>query len=156
MSRVLNLRYKGNNITDTEITVTCTNDRAYTGGTVTCDVYFPEYWVIDIHSDVISTIFGVMVKELTYMSTLENFEEDVIDNFINDIHEIVSLRRWLWEEKLVSSLNPAPGYKSNTFDTRAEAEDYDYKEIYPYVRSVLEKFIEKWSKYFDKLSINED
>lgn len=141
MSRVLNLRYKGNNITDTEITIPKTDNQ---------DFY------IDIHSDVVSTTFGIMVKELTYMTALENFEEDVIDDFINDIHEIDSLRRWLWEEKLVSSLYPAPGYKSNTFDTRDEAEDYAHKEIYPYVRSVLEKFVEKWSKYFDDLSINED
>ncbi len=141
MSRVLNLRYKGNNITDTEITIPKTDNQ---------DFY------IDIHSDVISTTFGIMVKELAYMSALENFEEDVIDNFINDIHEIDSLRRWLWEEKFVSSPNPAPGYKSNHFETDDEARDYTHKEIYPYVRGVLEKFVEKWSKYFDNLSINED
>lgn len=141
MSRVLNLRYKGNNITDTEITIPKTDNQ---------DFY------IDIRSDVISTTFGIMVKELTYMSALENFEEDVIDDFINDIHEIDLLRRWLWEEKFVSSLDPALGYKSNAFDTRDEAEDYTHKEIYPYVRGVLEKFVEKWSKYFDQLSINED
>ncbi len=156
MSRVLNLRYKGNNITDTEITVTCTDDRAYTGGNVTCDVYFPPYWIIDIHSDVISTTFGVMVKELTYMSALENFEEDSIDDFINDIHEIISLRRWLWEEKLVGTRTPAQGFESNHFRTYDEAIDYEHKEIYSYVRKLLEKFVEKWSKYFDKLSINED
>ena len=156
MSRVLNLRYKGNNITDTEITVTCTNDRAYSGSNISCDVYFPEYWIIDIHSDVISTTFGIMVKELTYMSALKNFEEDVVDNFINDIHEIVSLRRWLWEEKMTSSLTPAEGYMSNHFEVEYEAQKYCHEEIYSHVRDILSKFIEKWSKYFDKLSINED
>lgn len=141
MSRILNLRYKGNDITDTEITIPKTDNQDY---------------YIDIHSNVISTTFGRMVKELTYTSALENFEEDIIDDFINDIHIIVSLRRWLWEEKFVSSPNPALGYKSNAFGTRNEAEDYDYKEVYPYVRNILEKFVEKWSEYFDKLSINED
>lgn len=141
MSRVLNLRYKGNNITDTEITILKTDNQ---------DFY------IDIHSDVISTTFGIMIKELTYMSALENFEEDIIDDFINDIHEIDSLRRWLWEEKLVSLLDPDPRCKFNAFNTRDEAEDYDHKEIYPYVRGVLEKFVEKWSKYFNNLSISED
>ncbi len=141
MSRVLNLRYKGNNITDTEIIVSKIDNQ---------DFY------IDIHSDVISTTFGIMVKELTYMSALENFEEDIVNDFINDIHEIVSLRRWLWEEKLVSSPNPAPGFRSNTFWTSDDANDYEHKEIYSYVRKLLEKFVEKWSKYFDKLSINED
>lgn len=141
MSRVLNLRYKGNNITDTEIVISKTREK---------DFY------IDIHSDVISTTFGIMVKELTHMSALENFEEDIVDDFINDIHKIDSLRRWLWEEKFVSSPNPAPGYKSNIFCTRDEAEDYDHEEIYPCVRKLLEKFVEKWSKYFDKLSISED
>lgn len=140
MSRVLNLRYKGNNITDTEILVKKNSD-----------------YHIDIdHSDVISTTFGTMVKELTYMSALENFEECIVDDFINDIHEIVSLRRWLWEEKFVSTITPAQGFKSNYFDTRDEAEDYEHREIYSYVRKLLEKFVEKWSKYFDKLSINED
>lgn len=141
MSRVLNLRYKGNDITDTEITIPKTDNQ---------DFY------IDIHSDVISTTFGIMVKELTYMSALENFEEDIVDNFINDIHIIVSLRKWLWEEKFVSSPNPAPGYKSNHFETYDEAIEYGHKEIYFYVRKLLEKFVEKWSKYFNKLSINED
>ena len=141
MSRILNLRYKGNNITDIEIVISKTHEKDY---------------CIDIHSDVISTTFGTMVKELTRMSALENFEEGVIDDFINDIHEIDSLRRWLWEEKFVSSPNPAPGYKSNIFCTRHEAEDYDREEIYPHVRKLLEKFIEKWSKHFDKLSISED
>ena len=141
MRRVLNLRYKGNDITDTEITIPKTDNQ---------DFY------IDIHSDVISTTFGIMVKELTYMSALENFEEDIIDDFINDIHEIVSLRRWLWEEKLVSTRTPAQGFKSNHFETCDEARDYEHKEIYSYVRKLLEKFVEKWSKYFDKLNINED
>ena len=141
MSRVLNLRYKDNDITDTEIAVPKTDNQ---------DFY------IDIHSDVISTTFGIMVKELTYMSALENFEEDIIDDFINDIHEIVSLRRWLWEEKLVSTKTPAQGFKSNHFETDDEARDYEHKEIYSYVRKLLEKFVEKWSKYFDELSINED
>jgi len=141
MSRVLNLRYKDNDITDTEITIPKTDNQ---------DFY------IDIHSDVISTTFGIMVKELTYMSALENFEEDIIDDFINDIHEIVSLRRWLWEEKLVSTRTPAQGFKSNHFETDDEARNYEHKEIYSYVRKLLEKFVEKWSKYFDELSINED
>lgn len=141
MSRVLNLRYKGNNITDTEITILKTDNQ---------DFY------IDIHSDVISTTFGIMVKELTYMSALENFEEDIIDDFINDIHEIDSLRRWLWEEKLVGTRTPAQGFKSNHFETDDEARDYEHKEIYSYVRKLLEKFVEKWSKYFDRLSISED
>ena len=141
MSRVLNLRYEDNDITDTEITISKTDNQ---------DFY------IDIHSDIISTTFGAMVKELTYMSALENFEEDVVDDFINDIHEIDSLRRWLWEEKLVSTIIPAQGFKSNHFDTRDEADDYEHKEIYSYVKKLLEKFVEKWSKYFDKLSINED
>lgn len=139
MSRVLNLRYKGNDITDTEILVKKSSD-----------------YHIDIdHSDVISTTFGTMVKELTYMSALGNFEECVVDNFINDIHEIVSLRRWLWEE-YVTTEYPAQDFKSNFFKTEDEARDCEYKEIYPYVRKLLEKFIKKWSKYFDKLSINED
>ena len=141
MSRVLNLRYKGNDITDTEITIPKTDNQDY---------------YIDIHSDVISITFGTMVKELTYMSALENFEEDIIDDFINDIYEIVSLRRWLWEEKLVSTRTPTQGFKSNHFETNDEARDYEHKEIYSYVRKLLEKFVEKWSKYFDKLSINED
>lgn len=141
MSRVLNLRYKDNDITDTEITIPKTDNQ---------DFY------IDIHSDVISTTFGIMVKELTYMSALENFEEDIIDDFINDIHEIVSLRRWLWEEKLVSTRTPAQGFKSNHFETDDEARDYEHKEIYSYVRKLLEKFVKKWSKHFDKLSIHED
>ena len=141
MSRVLNLRYKGNDITDTEITIPKTDNQ---------DFY------VDIHSDVISTTFGIMVKKLTYMSALENFEEDIVDDFINDIHEIVSLRRWLWEEKLVSTRTPAQGFKSNRFETYDEARDYEHKEIYSYVRKLLEKFVEKWSKYFDKLNINED
>ena len=140
MSRVLNLRYKGNNVTDTEIIVKKST----------------AYYVDIDHSDVISTTFGTMVKELTYMSALENFEEDVIDDFIKDIHEIVSLRRWLWEEKLVSSPDPATGFKSNHFETDDEARDYEHEEIYSYVRKLLEKFVEKWSKHFDKLSINED
>lgn len=140
MSRILNLRYKGNDITDTEILIKKSSD-----------------YLIDIdHSDVISTTFGTMVKELTYMSALENFEEDIVDDFINDIHEIVSLRRWLWEEKLVSTRTPAQGFKSNHFETDDEARDYEHKEIYSYVRKLLEKFVEKWSKYFDELSINED
>lgn len=142
MSRVLNLRHKGNDITDTEISVMKSD--------------YSNFYKIDIQSSVISTTFGTMVKELTYMSALENFEEDIIDDFINDIHEIDSLRRWLWEEKLISLLDPDPRCKFNAFDTRDKAEDYDHKEIYPYVRSVLEKFVEKWSKYFDDLSINED
>jgi hypothetical protein len=141
MSRVLNLRYKDHDITDTEILIMKSD---------TSNFY------IDIHSDVISTTFGTMVKELTYMSALEHFEEDIVDDFINDIHTIVSLRRWLWEEKLVSSPNPAPGYRSNAFCTRNEAMYYDHKEIYSYVRNVLEKFIKKWSKYFSKLSVNVD
>lgn len=141
MSRILNLRYKDHNITDTEITITKRDN---------------QYFYVDIHSDVISTTFGEMVKELTYMSALENLEEDIVNDFINDIHIIVSLRRWLWEEKLISSLDPAPGYKSNHFKTDDEARDYEHKEIYSYVRKLLEKFVEKWSKYFDKLSINED
>ena len=156
MSRILNLRYKDNNITDTEIKVVFSGNRVYSGSDITCDVYFPEYWIIDIHSNVISTTFGIMVKELTYMSSLENFEEEIVDDFINDIKEIVSLRRWLWEEKLVSSRTPAQGFKSNHFETDDEARDYEHKEIYSYVRKLLEKFIAKWSKYFDKLSINED
>lgn len=141
MSRVLNLRYKGNNITDTEILIMKSDD---------------SYFYIDIHSDIISTTFGTMVKELTYMSALENFEEDIIDDFINDIHEIVSLRGWLWEQKLVSTRIPAQGFKSNHFETDDEARDYEHREIYSCVRKLLEKFVEKWSKYFDKLSINED
>lgn len=140
MSRVLNLRYKGKDITDTEILVKKSSD-----------------YHIDIdHSDVISTTFGTMVKELTYMSALKDFEENVVDDFINDIHKIVSLRRWLWEEKLVSTIYPTQGFKSNHFETYDEAIDYEHKEVYPYVRKLLEKFVEKWSKYFDKLSINED
>ena len=141
MSRVLNLRYKGNDITDTEITIPKRDNQDY---------------YIDIHSDVISTTFGVMVKELTYMSALENFEEDIIDDFINDIHEIVSLRRWLWEEKMTSSLTPAEGYMSNHFEVEYEAQKYCHEEIYSHVRDILSKFVEKWSKYFDNLSINED
>lgn len=155
MSRVLNLRYKGNNVTDTEIIVV----RSYINGTYGAfsqENYFVPKYYIDIHSDIISTTFGIMVKELTYMSALENFEEDVVDDFINDIHEIDSLRRWLWEEKLVSSPNPAPGFRSNTFWTSDDANDYEHKEIYSYARKLLEKFVKKWSKYFDKLSINED
>lgn len=141
MSRILKLRYKGDNVTDTEIVISKTHEKDY---------------YIDIHSDVISTTFGTMVKELTYMSALENFEEDIVDDFINDIHEIDSLRRWLWEEKLIGTITPAQGFKSNRFKTDDEARDYERKEIYPYVRDVLEKFVEKWSKYFDKLSISED
>lgn len=141
MSRILNLRYKSDDITDTEIVISKTYEQDY---------------YIDVHSSVVSTTFGTMIKELTYMSALENFEEDVIDDFINDIHEIVSLRRWLWEEKLVGTRTSAQGFKSNHFETDDEARDYEHKEIYSYVRKPLEKFVEKWSKYFDKLSINED
>lgn len=157
MSRVLNLRYKGNNITDTEITVVHVNNKTYTDDNITCNVYPPEYYYIDIHSDIIVTTFGIMIKELTYMSALENFEEDIINDFINDIHTIVSLRRWLWEEKLISTITPAQSFKSNYFKTDDEARDYEHKEIYSYVRKLLGKFVEKWSKYFDnKLTINED
>lgn len=142
MSRVLNLRYNGNNITDTEISVIKSD--------------YSNFYKIDIHSSVISITFGTMVKELTYMSALENFEEDIVDDFINDIHTIVSLRRWLWEEKLIGTRTLVQGFKSNHFETDDEARDYAHKEIYSYVKKSLEKFVEKWSKYFDKLSINED
>ena len=114
--------------------------------------YSEELW------NMIKMLLEVDVEKRADCNTFLNskFVKDIIDDFINDIHEIVSLRRWLWEEKLVSTRTPAQGFKSNHFETDDKAKDYEHKEIYSYVRKLLEKFVEKWSKYFDKLSINED
>ena len=141
MSRIFNLRYNDVDFTDTEVTLVNNKEENYS--------------YIDIHSSVFARTFGKMVKELTNKTfPPENFMDDIIDytdRFIEDVAEINSLRKWLWEEKMLG----ITGEHCNKYKLYDDSVMND--EIIPYVRQLHIDFVKKWSdRFYGKLTWSED